>query len=184
MAGYNHRRGMSNNAVDAYRNNQMPLSRFTAQDLHDADINISLGFARWLARKKHWPYVARHHTSKFYKLVRFYDLAALGRLIESLETDEMDSLRQHYRRHLAAKRRQARKGMAPVEGEYAQFAGPVGRRHVVAWIPFEGELDGKGWVHLPDGTKKKARTKWVKFRKVNRKPGAGKRPRKKKRNAA
>ena len=54
MAGYNHRRGMSNNAVDAYRNNQKPISRSTAKDLRDADINISLGFARWLARKEYW----------------------------------------------------------------------------------------------------------------------------------
>ena len=66
IAGYNHRRGMSNNAVGAYRNNQKPISRFIAQDLRDADINISLGFARWLARRKHWRHVARHHSSKFY----------------------------------------------------------------------------------------------------------------------
>ena len=174
MAGYNHRRGMSNNAVDAYRNNQKPISRFTAQDLRDADIKISLGFARWLARKKHWRYVARHHSSKFYKFVRFYDLAHLRQSIEDLGTDQMAELRQHYRRHLAAKRRQAQKGLTPVVGEYAQ--------HVVAWVPFEGELDGKGWIHLPDGTKKKAHTKWVRFRKVNRKPSTSKGRRKKKRN--
>ena len=33
MAGYDHHRGMSNNAVDAYRRNLKPISRFTAQDL-------------------------------------------------------------------------------------------------------------------------------------------------------
>ena len=41
MAGYNHRRGMSNNAVDDYRKNEKPISQFTAQDLRDADVNIS-----------------------------------------------------------------------------------------------------------------------------------------------
>ena len=86
----------------------------------------------------------------------------------------MAELRQLYRRHLAAKRRQAQKGLTAVEGEYAQ--------HVVAWVPFEGELDGKGWIHLPDGTKKKGHTKWVRFRKVNRKPSTSKGRRKKKRN--
>lgn len=50
-AGYNCRRGMSNNAVDAHRNNQKPISRFTAQDLRDADINISLGFAGWMGQE-------------------------------------------------------------------------------------------------------------------------------------
>ena len=96
MAVYNHRRGMSNNAVDAYRNNQKPISRFTAQDLRDADINISLGFARWLAKNKHWRYVARYHSSKFYKFVRFYDLASLRQRIDDLGTDRMAELRQHY----------------------------------------------------------------------------------------
>ena len=52
MAGYNHRRGMSNNAVDAYRRNLKPISRFTAQDLRDADVHISLAFAKWLAKKQ------------------------------------------------------------------------------------------------------------------------------------
>ena len=51
MAGYNYRRGMSNHAVDAYRNNQKPISRFTAQDLRDTDINISLGFAKWMGQE-------------------------------------------------------------------------------------------------------------------------------------
>ena len=42
MAGYNHRRGMSNNAVDSYRRNQKPVSRITVQDLRDAGVYISL----------------------------------------------------------------------------------------------------------------------------------------------
>ena len=37
MAGYNYRLGMSNNAVAAYRRNLKPISRFTDQDLRDAD---------------------------------------------------------------------------------------------------------------------------------------------------
>ena len=70
MAGYNYKRGMSNNAVDAYRRNLKPISRFTAQDLCDADINISLAFAKWLAKKKYWKHVERHHSSKFCNMVR------------------------------------------------------------------------------------------------------------------
>ena len=33
MAGHNHHRGMSNNAVDACRRNLKPVSRFATQDL-------------------------------------------------------------------------------------------------------------------------------------------------------
>ena len=55
MAGYNHRRGMSNNALKAYRRNLKPISRFTAQDLRHANIEISLAFARWLAKASSGP---------------------------------------------------------------------------------------------------------------------------------
>ena len=103
MAGYNYRRGMSRNAVDAYRRNLKPISRFTAQDLRDADIHISLAFAKWLAKKKHWTPAERHHTSKFYNKVRFYDLNDLRTVILDLG-DEIETLRQRYLDDLRARR--------------------------------------------------------------------------------
>ena len=81
MAGYNYRRGMSRNAVDAYRRNLKPISRFTAQDLRNAYVHISLAFARWLAKRKHWTPAERHHTSKFCNKVNFYAVASLRRHI-------------------------------------------------------------------------------------------------------
>ena len=46
MAGGDYCRGMSENAIDSCRRNFEPISRFAAQDLRDADVHISLGFAR------------------------------------------------------------------------------------------------------------------------------------------
>ena len=107
MAGYNYKRGMSNNAVDAYRQNIKPISRFTAQDLRDADIHISLAFAKWLAKKRHWKPVAWHHSSKYYNKVNFYSLEMLRQIILQLG-DRLEELRQSYRRHLRGRRAQSK----------------------------------------------------------------------------
>ena len=165
MAGYNYRRGMSNNAVDAYRHNIKPISRFTAQDLRDADIHISLGFARWLAKKKYWKPVAWHHSSKYYNKVNFYSLETLREIILQLG-DQLEELRQSYRRHLSGRRANANGRRTPVRGKYAVWEGTKRHRYIVGWVPFEGELDNSGWIHLPDGTRKKAYSKWVKFRRL------------------
>ena len=165
MAGYNHRRGMSNNAVDAYRRNLKPISRFTAQDLRDADVHISLAFAKWLAKRKHWKPVERHHSSKLYNMVRFYDPDALRSVILDLG-NEIENLRQRYLGDLRARRDDARGRQVPVRGKYARWEGPGRHRRIAEWVSFKGTLDGNGWIHLPDGKRKKASSQWVKYRKV------------------
>ena len=165
MAGYNHRRGMSNNAVDAYRRNLKPISRFTAQDLRDADVHISLAFAKWLAKRKHWKPVERHHSSKLYNMVRFYDPDALRSVILDLG-NEIENLRQRYLGDLRARRDDARGRRVAVRGKYARWEGPSRHRRIAEWVPFKGTRDGNGWIHLPDGKRKKASSKWVKYRKV------------------
>lgn len=165
MAGYNYRRGMSRNAVDAYRRNLKPISRFTAQDLRDADVHISLAFAKWLAKKKYWKHVERHHSSKFYNKIRFYDPDDLRSVILDLG-DEIEHLRQRYLDDLRARRDDARNQRVAVRGKYARWE-ILGRyRRIIEWVPFKGIRDGNGWIHLPDGTRKKAGSKWVKYRKV------------------
>ena len=172
MAGYDYRRGMSNNAVDAYRRNIKPISRFTAQDLRDADIHISLAFARWMAKKKHWAPVERHHSSKFYNMVRFYDPVALRNVIRDLG-DGIDNLRQRYLDDLRARREDARARRVAVRGRYARWEGSGRHRRIAEWVSFKGIRDGNGWIHLPDGTRKKASSKWVKYRKATLCPGSG-----------
>ncbi len=167
MAGYNYRRGMSNNAVQAYRRNFKPISRFTAQDLQDANVDISLGFARWLAKKKYWNPSFWHHSSKYYNEVNFYNLKNLRRLIRRLrDLGRLEELRQSYRRHLKGHRAHAKGHRTPVQGKYAVWESTKRYRYITGWVSFEGELDGNGWIHLPDGTRKKASSKWVKYRKV------------------
>ena len=167
MAGYNRRRGMSNNAVDAYRRNLKPISRFTAQDLRDADIHISLAFARWLAKKKYWAPAERHHSSKFYNKIRFYDPRRLSAASSSTWATRSKpcanatwTTSEPVATHAQDHQRVA------VRGKYARWE-VLGRyRRIIEWVPFKGIRDGNGWIHLPDGTRKKAGSKWVKYRKV------------------
>ena len=146
-----------------------------AQDLRDANVHISLSFARWMAKKKYWKTVGWHHSSKLYNRVNFYEPATLRRVINRLGKQMMEDLRRQYLRQLAAKRQNAKTGRAPVRGEYAQWTGPGNYRRIEAWVPFKGELDGNGWIHLPDGTRKKANSQWVTFRRIKPSRSARKR---------
>jgi len=183
MAGYNYRRGMSRNAVDAYRRNIKPISRFTAQDLRDTNVHISLAFAKWLAKRKHWTPAERHHTSKFYNKVRFYDLNDLRTVTLNLGR-EIETLRQLYLDDLRARRAAARDHRVAVRGKYARWEGAGRHRRIAEWVPFKGIRDGNGWIHLPDGTRKKAGSKWVKYRKVRPNRNARQQRNAKKRNKA
>ena len=167
MAGYNHRRGMSNNALKAYRRNLKPISRFTAQDLRHANIEISLAFARWLAKEKLWSPSDWHHSSKYYNKVNFYNLKNLRRLVRHLNNEgRLEEMRQRYLDDLRARRDGARGRRIAVRGKYARWEGTGKHRRIAEWVPFKGIRDGNGWIHLPDGTRKKASSKWVKYRKV------------------
>ena len=133
-----------------------------AQDLRDANVHISLGFARWMAKRKYWKTVGWHHSSKLYNRVYFYEPAALRRVINRLGKQMMEDLRRQYLRHLAAKRQNAKARRAPVRGEYAQWTGPGNYRRIEAWVPVQGRdrrqrLDPSAGRHqeesqLPVGT--------------------------------
>ncbi len=127
---------------------------------------MSLGFAQWMAKKKHWQPVAWHHSSKFHNKVNFYDLDSLRRIILHLGY-QLENLR-----HLGGRR-------ASVRGEYARWEGTGHHRHIVAWVTFKDVLDGNGWIHLPDGTRKKASSRWVRFHRLGLSRNARKRRTKK-----
>ena len=82
MAGYDWRRGMSNNAVDAYDNGEMPMSKWTKAvildkvaelaDIEVADILAKLPLAVLrdeLLQESSW-----HHTSKYFNRTNFYSI--------------------------------------------------------------------------------------------------------------
>ena len=158
MPGYNYSKGMSNNAVDAYHRNQKPISRITAADLQSAGAKVTLEFAKWLARNNYWRPAEWHHSSKFYNRVNFYDTADLTSFIQSASEQKISDLK---RNHAASKptREPVEKSQTYVRGQYMVW--PESRRKSPIWEPFTGILDEKGWIHLPNGRRKKANAKGI-----------------------
>lgn len=82
MAGYNWNKGMSNNAVDAYDNGEMPMSKWTkatilgkVAELADTDVADILSklplvvLREELLQESSW-----HHTSKYFNRTNFYSV--------------------------------------------------------------------------------------------------------------
>lgn len=111
MAGYNGW-SMSNNAVDAYENGEMPLSKWDKKAILDAieyedlELKCSLDKMRALPLKilKEYflKYTSWHHTSKFYNCTNFYSLDI--DYIEKLTNDDLDELLANHKESLARKR--------------------------------------------------------------------------------
>lgn len=81
--GWDASRGMSNNAVDAYQEGKVPLSRVTRTLLDAFRIDLTVKAARE-ALKKIGP-CEWHHSSKFSNKTNFYDLNAL---VENLKGEK------------------------------------------------------------------------------------------------
>ena len=154
MAGYDQAKGMSRNAVTAYEENLKPLSKVTAGDLKNADIKISLALARWMAKNGHWRPSEWHHSSKFYNEVDFYNTADLHNILQSMPEGRLERFRQVYKESRQAERIQ-KQTRTPVKGRYAVWS--TGRtKQIQRWQDFTGMLDERGWIHLPDNSRKKA----------------------------
>ena len=126
MAGYNHRRGISNNALEAYRRNLKPITGSRPRTSATPTFP-----SRW-ASPDGWP---RRGTGS----------PLPGIILRSTITRTTRSSTRKYAVWESAKR----------------------HRYITGWIPFEGELDDGGWIHLTDGTGKKAYSKWVNFRRLH-----------------
>lgn len=84
MAGYNWSRGMSNNAVWAYRNGRMPISKAVPVLARKAGITQKrarevleeVGPCEW------------HHTSKYFNETPFYDIESCLDYLQELHEEE------------------------------------------------------------------------------------------------
>ena len=87
--GWNHISGMSNNAVTAYSDGKVPISRVTRKLLDEYEISITIKEAKekLLFEIGSCEY---HHTSKIANKTEFYDLNELKQHIEHT-TDKMQN---------------------------------------------------------------------------------------------
>ena len=149
MAGYDHSAGMSNNATAAYSVGVKPISQISRADLDEAGLNtLPVDFARWLARKGHWPAAEWHHSGgSWFNKVNFYDPAHLCELIDEGDLD-LVALRSEWKRP-------AETNSARVRGRYAEWGGSRRRPTLLGHVEFTGTL-AAGWIHLDTGGRKKA----------------------------
>lgn len=111
MAGYNGW-SMSNNAVEAYENGEMPLSKWDKKAILDAieyeDLELKCSFDKMrtlplkILKEYFLKYTSWHHTSKFYNCTDFYSLDI--DYIEKLTNDDLDELLANHKESLARKR--------------------------------------------------------------------------------
>jgi hypothetical protein len=147
MAGYSYEDGMSNNAVQAYRNGIKPLSKFNIADMRSAGWPHAMKLAKTLAKDGVWKSFEYHHSGgTWYNKVRFFDptdlIAAWAELSQSKQSE--------YLNH----KPQAKPGVR-VTGSYTLWGG--NRRHPrnLGQENFSGLLEN-GWIKLDDGGRKKA----------------------------
>lgn len=93
MPGYNYQAGMSNNAVNAYYEGKVPKSELTAAMMPR---KCSLAFAKFLIEEKEWEPCEWHHSSKFYNRTDFFSPVDLNDLLENMEPEELNALRQQF----------------------------------------------------------------------------------------
>lgn len=77
--GYNKEKEMSNNAVKAYNEGKMPLSKITLAELRKFSIPLTLeefkkAVGTGLIKSSEW-----HHVGKFFNKINFYDLKEISK---------------------------------------------------------------------------------------------------------
>lgn len=118
MAGY-HGYSMSNNAMDAYDNGEMPMSKWSKKaiiegieewiDDEDIELKCSLAEIKKLPlvalREYFLEYSSWHHTSKFYNATSFYSLDV--DYIKEMTDEDVERIASYYKerqRELRAKK--------------------------------------------------------------------------------
>lgn len=157
MAGYNYRRGMSNNAVFAYKCGKKPLSKITAADLKEYEIPCTLKVFKELASDGIISPCEWHHSGgTWYNKVDFYDLEAIA-----------EEIREHP--DLLNPKIKSQKATSPVQrvtGQFPVWGGSKRHPKIVGYEEFSGELRGD-WIYLDNGGKKKASGNHITWRNIS-----------------
>ena len=167
MSSHNPRRGRRQAAARTNQSSGKPLSRITAADLKELDLPVSLNMARWLAKKGTWAPSRWNSTGAFKKATKIYEVQSLKTILSNLPTGIFQELSEEYANQSNRTDSPAKRTL--VTGEYAQWSNSK-PTNIVAWVKFSGELDDKGWIHLPDGSRRRANGHWIRFQEKDQAP--------------
>jgi len=141
MAGYDGF-SMSNNAVGAYDQGKVPLSKMNKPWLQANEIDLSATHARWLA-KNHVGADEWHHSSKMFNRTEFYSADAIKDFVQE-HGNKADEFK-------AATSKPA-DAPTPATASWTEWQGNGRSAKKVAFNDVEGHVRG-GWFHHAGGKK-------------------------------
>ena len=163
MAGY-YGYSMSNNAVDAYENGEMPISKWNKsaimeeirKNVKEGELSLQCSMGRLeklpvKALKEHCLYCSsEHHTSKYYNMTEFYSLDIDS--LEELTDQELEEIVHKYKQE-----REQEKTQEIIEEKWkCAFLEWYGSRNFrkAERVVETGIVKGE-WFTRPNGRKKK-----------------------------
>lgn len=125
MAGYNGY-SMSNNAVTAYENGEMPLSKWTKREIifaisninTDVDENLVKKLTKQTLQDEFLSLSSWHHTSKFYNQTNFYEIDEEA--VEELTNEKLKEMIEEQNEEKAYKKSWTRESLRTEHG-FAEF---------------------------------------------------------------
>ena len=158
MVGYNHKKGMSNNAVTAQQDGRMPLSKITISMLRKAGWEETKKIANALAKNGTWEPCEWHHCSGWYNEVSFYDPYDLVDIWDRMSDQEKERIRNPPKQNPDS-------DACTVKGKYPIWGGTKKRPQIEDWKYFKGSLKGD-WITIDGGKRKKASGKYIEWEEV------------------
>ena len=159
MAGYSGY-SMSNNAVQAYNEGKLPLSKIKRDKLNEYNITISVEMFKWICQYKsiirpcEW-----HHTSKYYNETYFYDLKQASKILAKADLTSLEKEYKNWKSTHKPKKKDNSICFALVS--YEILVGLDKKRKYKTFSDYA--VICNGWAYLTSGTKKSIEGKrfWI-----------------------
>jgi hypothetical protein len=161
MAGYSGI-SMSNNAVQAYAEGKLPLSKITRKVLSEHKIHIPVEMFKWVCRIGIIQPCEWHHTSMDYNQTNFYDIENAAK---KLSNRNLDKLKENYRKHVKALKKPVQKAENIIYYAHVVYDVSVGLGKKRKYFEHEDyAVVLNDWAYLVSGGKKsvKGQRFWIK----------------------
>jgi len=151
---------MSNNAVKAYSEGKVPLSKITRKKLNQHGITISVDMFKYLCKIGVFEPCEWHHTSMDYNMTNFYDLEQAAKKLPKLDLDRWS---KDYKAQKKATKHKEKDNI--INYAYVSYDVPSGlgkKRRYYTREDYAVILNG--WAYLVSGSKKNINGKrfWIK----------------------
>jgi hypothetical protein len=142
---------MSNNAIEAYREGKLPLSKITRSVLTEHGIDIPVDMFKWLCKTGFIKPCERHHTSMEYHMTDFYDLKQASNILKGKDVSILKEKYKNQKKPIAPNKKKDNI-VCFAHVSYKVRSGPIKRRTYRDCSDYAILLNG--WAYLVSGGKK------------------------------